>query len=257
MQPIRVLLIDDHRMLTDAVARRLSAESDLWVAGQCTTDDPQLLELVARLRPDVVSVDVETVRTAATELIRRLQSTVPSIRIVVLTASRDPQLAADVAKSGAQAWVFKESSVEVFIDVLRGVSQGRASYPDEVLGAVLRELRASGAAAPAGPIDLLTSRERDVLLAMVRGKSAGQIAEELSLSTNTVRTHTRNILNKLNVHSRLAAIKVALDTGIQPDAATPAGAETTGHLVPFGPPTPGGPAIRRRSMRRVDRPSGC
>lgn len=214
---VRLLMVDDHRMLTEALATRLSATPDLWVVGQCATGDPGLAETVSRLRPDVIVIDVEPIGAATREMLERFAAAWPSANVVVLTGGHNVDRVVDAARAGAAAWVPKEHDIEELTGVLRGVCRGHSWFPPDVLGAVLRELRndVRQARERNGPLDVLSERELDVLLGMTAGKRGGQIAEELLISTQTVRTHTRSILAKLRVHSQLEAVSVACAAGLR------------------------------------------
>jgi DNA-binding NarL/FixJ family response regulator len=216
MSPLRLLLIDDHLMVTEALASRLSSAMDLWVAGRCATTDPNLLDIVRGLRPDIITVEVEPLGSAVGEFLRQLVAARPEARVVVLSADHDVSHAVDAARAGVAAWVAKEQGAAELETVLRGVYEGRSWWPPDMLGRILRELRADGRRArEAGDsLDTLSPRERDVLLGMMEGKRGRQIAEDLMISTDTVRTHTRNIFAKLDVHSRLEAVRVARAAGM-------------------------------------------
>ena len=210
VSPVRVLLVDDHQMLTEALAARLSSTPDIVVVGHCTARDPYPEALVTVARPDVITIEVTLPRDAA-PLLTLLRTAWPPAHFVVLTASRDPEQAVEAARAGAVGWVSKESSIDTLTYTLRCASRGYACFPPEQLGRVLRELRAdvSRAQQHDGPLDALTCRERTVLMCLVKGRRQAQIAEELGLSANTVRTHTNKIFTKLGVHSRLEAVTVA------------------------------------------------
>jgi len=218
MSPLRLLLIDDHLMVTEALASRLSSAVDLWVAGRCATTDPNLLDIVRGLRPDVITVEVEPLGSAVGEFLRQLVAARPEARVVVLSADHDVSHAVDAARAGVAAWVAKEQGAAELETVLRGVYQGHSWWPPEMLGEVVRELRADirRAREVGDSLDMLSPRERDVLLGMMAGKRGRQIAEDLTISTDTVRTHTRNIFAKLDVHSRLEAVRVARAAGLEP-----------------------------------------
>lgn len=220
MDVVRLLMVDDHVMLAEALSARLAEVPDLWVVEHCATSDPRLSDVVGRSRPDVITLDVEPAGTATGRLVSRLQDVRPTARIVVLTGVRDVRRAVDAARAGAVAWVPKESGVAELTEVLRGVCRGASWYPPDLLGAVLRELREDAVRAGQrnGPLDVLSDRERDVLSGMVAGKRGSQIAQELLISTETVRTHTRSILAKLRVHSQLEAVSVACAAGLRADA---------------------------------------
>jgi two-component system, NarL family, response regulator LiaR len=228
VKPVRVLLVDDHQMLTEALAAELSAAPGLWVVGRCTTVDPGLARLVAQLRPDVITIELQPVGSAMHSMLCRLTTAWPAAHIVVLTASSEPARAADAARAGVDAWVPKDCSTRQLVDIVRGVCQGHASYPPECLGVVLRELRADvqRAREGAGELEVLSNRERDVLLGMIEGKRGAQIARELGVSANTVRNHTQRIFSKLKVHSRLEAVRVARSAGMRPGAADPGQCES-------------------------------
>jgi DNA-binding NarL/FixJ family response regulator len=212
-----VLLVDDHEMLTEALTVRLSGAPDLWVVGRCTTADQNSAGLATLLRPDIITIEITTARDA-TALLGRFRSAWPPGRIVVLTESHNPQQAVEAARAGADGWVSKESSVQALVWVLHWAGRGHAWFPPEQLGPVLRELRADVARIQPGqgPLDVLTQRERGVLMGLVRGLSTAQIADELEVTANTVRTHTNKIFDKLHVHSRLEAAHVARLAGMRP-----------------------------------------
>jgi NarL family two-component system response regulator LiaR len=207
---VRVLLVDDQQMLIEALAARLSATPDIVVVGHCTTRDPHPEGLAALLRPDVITVEVAQAGDAAT-LLRLFRTAWPPARFVVLTGSRDPDQAVEAARAGADGWVSKESSIDTLTDALRCASRGHAYFPPEQLGRVLGELRADVGRAQRreGLLEVLTPRERDVLMCLAQGQSPAEIADELRMSAHTVRTHTNKIFPKLGVHSRLEAVAVA------------------------------------------------
>lgn len=208
--PVRVLLVDDQQMLIEALAAKLSTTSDIVVVGHCTIRDPDPGGLAAVLRPDVITIEVAQVGDAAT-LLALFRAAWPPARFVVLTASRDPGQAVEAARAGADGWVSKESSIDVLTHALRCASQGHACFPPEQLGHVLEELRADVGRAQRrdGPLEVLTPRERDVLVCLAQGHGPAEIALELGVSTHTVRTHTNKIFAKLGVHSRLEAVAMA------------------------------------------------
>ncbi len=218
MDQVRVLLVDDHLMVTEVLAASLSGAGDLWVAGRCATSDPNLLSIVRGLRPDVITIEVEPLGESIGPKLRELASAWPRARIVVLSADHDITHAVAAARAGAAAWVAKEQGAGDLETVLRGACQGRSWFPPDMLGEILRELRADieRAREQAGTLSVLSPRERDVLAGIVDGKPGRRIAQDLAISADTVRTHTRNIFAKLDVHSRLEAGRVARTAGLTP-----------------------------------------
>jgi DNA-binding NarL/FixJ family response regulator len=217
MNPVRLLLVDDHLMVTEALASRLSTAMDLWVAGRCTTADPNLLDIVRGLRPDVITIEVEPLGPAVGEVLRSLVAARPEARIVVLSSDHNLGHAVEAARAGVAAWVAKEQGAAELETVLRGVCEGKSWFPPDMLGEIVRELRGDVLRAKEHEdlLDVLSPRERDVLLSMMDGKRGRQIAQDLLISTDTVRTHTRNIFAKLDVHSRLEAVRVARAAGLK------------------------------------------
>ncbi|GLZ42999.1 response regulator transcription factor [Actinokineospora sp. NBRC 105648] len=220
MDPLRLWLVDDHALLTEALAARLAAFADLWVVGHSTSDDPQLPARLARERPDVITVEPESARRSEAELFAALRSAAPDARLVALTGSRDPLRALAAARLGVDAWIPKAAGTTHLVEVLRGVCRGDAWFPPRFLGVILRGLREDvhRSRTGTGPLDSLSGREREVLACMVDGMRGPEIASALGLSANTIRTHTHSVYAKLGVHSRLQAVSAARSAGLMPRA---------------------------------------
>lgn len=204
MPDVRVLLITEQRMLADALSDRLGDERGLVVVAEDGADRQHLEQALHRVRPDVVVTSSLTVARSVAH--RR-----PDVALVVLALVADSAHAVAAGRAGAIAWLPMSSGVEELVGVVRGAAEGRAHYPDVHLSAVLRELRrdVERARAPRGPLHLLSEREREVLQCLSEGRSNKEIARVLTMSGNTVRTHVRNVFRKLEVHSRLEAVRVA------------------------------------------------
>jgi NarL family two-component system response regulator LiaR len=219
MNVTRLLLVDDHLMVTEALAARLSTADDLWIAGRCTTGDPNLFDIVRGVRPDVITIEVAPFGDTVGDVLRKLIAARPQARVMVLSSDHDATHAVEAARAGATAWVAKEQGAAELERVLRGVIRGESWFPAHMLGEILRELRADvmRARQQHDSLSMLSSREREVLLAMMAGKRGSQIAQELTISGDTVRTHIRNLFAKLDVHSRLEAVRVARAAGLTPE----------------------------------------
>ena len=214
----RVVLVDDHRMLTEALAVSLAAEPDLRVVDRCPLGDPDLLGRVAASRPDVVVVDVEPCGAQTAEVVSGLAGSAAGV--VVLTASRDPAQLVDAVRAGAAGWLGKDSTPAQLVAAVRAVGRGEACLSPADLGVVLRALRAE--LDPCGrrrdPLAVLSRQERRVLAELVEGSTGGDIASALRVSEGTVRSHVQNVFGKLGVHSRLEAVSVARAAGMRPRA---------------------------------------
>jgi two-component system nitrate/nitrite response regulator NarL len=191
---------------------------DIWVAGRCATTDPSLLDIVRGVRPDVITIEVEPLGSAVGEVIRLLVAARPEAHVVVLSSDHSVAHAVEAARAGVSAWVAKEQDTAELETVVRGVVEGKSWFPPEMLGEILRHLRDDirHIKEHDDVLNLLSPRERDVLLSMMEGKRGRQIAQDLMISSDTVRAHIRNIFAKLDVHSRLEAVRVANAAGLRP-----------------------------------------
>ena len=215
---LRLLIVNEHLMVAEALAARMSAAPGLWVAGCTTTSDSRLPDKARWLRPDVIIIDVEPLGYAVGEVLQWLAAAWSPAHVVVISSSGNIDHAVAAARFGASAWVSTDQGTDDLETVVRGVCNGQSWFPPAMLGKILRELRQdiSQARDSSGSLDMLTRRERDVLVCMVEGKKGREIAKELTISMDTVRTHTRAIFSKLDVHSRLEAVSRARAAGLRP-----------------------------------------
>lgn len=214
----RVLIVDDHKVFADALSWRLNAEPDLEVVAVANTPNAALRAIDLR-DPDVVVLDVELAENGdGIDLIRSLQETSPGTRVLVVTAHDDPSTAVRAVGAGARAFVPKDTPSDELVVVVRAVMAGETRVPPQLLTEVISSLRRVNAEQNEWQQKLarLTAREREVLELMVAGLDRAAIAKRLYLSINTVRTHNKNILSKLDVHSSLEAVSVALRAGMRP-----------------------------------------
>jgi two-component system nitrate/nitrite response regulator NarL len=261
MEVLRIVLVDDYRMVTEALAARLSAAPDLWVAGVSQTDDPRLPEVIRWLRPDLVLIDVEPLGFAVAEVLGRIKEAWPAAHIIVVSADEDPAHAVAAARAGAAAWVSKNQGADQLETVLRGVVRGHSWFPPQLLGEILRALRddVQNARESSNLLDSLSPRELDVLTSMAKGKRARQIAAELTISADTVRTHTRSIFGKLEVHSRIEAVSVAWAAGLRPGEAAAGPGAVAGPGAPAGAGTsaPDTPRVEAEAEAEAGAGSGA
>jgi len=211
MDPMRVLIVDDHRVFAEAIATRLDAEADITVVGT-VSDGREAVAAAASLRPDLVLMDVELQSEDGIEVAARILQLYPELEIVVVSCLSDPARVRDAVIAGALGWVTKEAPPEELLAAMRGAARGESWIPPAILTGVFKELLAARREASEDEelLSRLTPRERHVLECMADGLDRGAIAERLFLSTNTVRTHVQNILTKLKVHSSLEAVALAL-----------------------------------------------
>ncbi len=215
-EPIAVLIVEDHAVLSEALTARVGREQDINVVGS-TSEASQVLSMVEARRPDVVLVDVELGEDNGLELIEPIRARPLSPRVVVLTCRSDTKTVVTALRQGASAFVPKAAPVDDLLLAIRTVVGGHLWVSPAVLSQVLPEvLLARDRRTPTDDMAVLTDREREVLTLMVEGLPNGAIAERLHLSVHTVRTHAHNLQRKLKVHSKLAAVALADQLGIRP-----------------------------------------
>jgi DNA-binding NarL/FixJ family response regulator len=214
----RVMVVDDHPMWRDAIARDL-AEAGLEVVATANTGE-EALRRAAATRPDVAVVDLCLPTMTGVEVTRELIRADPSVRVLVLSASgeRDDVLAA--MKAGATGYLVKSASREEFLAAVVSVSHGDAVFTPGLAGLVLGEFRRlaqhpDGEGEPDVPH--LTPREYEILRMVAKCRSYRQIAEELTLSRRTVQNHVQNTLRKLQLHNRVELVRYAIERGLDED----------------------------------------
>lgn len=209
---IRVLLVDDHALFRRGVASVLAREPDLTVVGEAS-DAEQALARAKELHPDVVLLDVKMPGRSGLEVCAELVEAVPGVRVVMLTISDAEDDLYAAVRAGASGYLLKEISPEDVVAAVRSVHAGQSLISPTMAGKLLTEfaamvrredeLRDSGA-------PRLTDRELEVLKLVARGLNNRDIAHELFISENTVKNHVRNILEKLQLHSRMEAVVYAV-----------------------------------------------
>ena len=208
-KPTRVLLVDDHQLLTDSLARILAAEPDLDVVGIAGTvaEAKQL----ARERMDVVLMDYRLPDGTGAEATRAIKSRWPTARVVMLTAVQDDETVLESIQAGADGYLTKDRAVEDVVAAVRSARSGETLLPRSVIIGIAQRVASARDRQPERPmLEPLTARELEVLRALADGLPTPEICERLFISRNTLRTHVQNIMMKLHVHSKLEAVTVAL-----------------------------------------------
>jgi DNA-binding NarL/FixJ family response regulator len=208
-RPIRVLLVDDHQLLTDSLARLLAAEPDIEIVGiAATVADAKEL---AHERMDVVLMDYRLPDGTGAEATRAIKARWPSARVVMLTAIQDDETVLESIQAGADGYLTKDRAVDDVVATVRSARAGETLLPRSVIvGIAKRVAGARERQTERAPIETLTARELQVLQALAEGMATPDICERLAISRNTLRTHVQNIMMKLHVHSKLEAVTVGL-----------------------------------------------
>ena len=206
---IRVLLVDDHLLLTDALSGLLSREPDIQVCGVAASVAEA--RVAAREQIDVVLMDYVLPDGTGAEATREIKRHWPSARVVLLTGLSDDETMLDAVDAGVDGYLTKDRAGRDVVDAVRAAHAGEILLPRAVAYELAQRVGASRQKSETH-IDVhnLTPRELEVLRALVEGRSSRAICAELYISPNTLRTHVQNLLNKLRVHSKLEAVAVAL-----------------------------------------------
>jgi len=212
--PIRLLIVDDHRVFGQGLEAVFGAEPGF--EPMSVSQPGQVIGLVAARKPDVVIMDVRLGDVSGIDLTRQLMTLPAPPAVVVLTAYWDDATAIDAVQAGAAGFVTKDASVEQLVSAVQAALLGGSWLPTELLGRLLADYPGPAQAPQVKLIQQLTAREREVLSLMVSGLDRNGIAGRLSQSPNTVRTHIRNVTVKLGCHSALEAVAVALRAGLRP-----------------------------------------
>jgi two-component system, NarL family, response regulator LiaR len=207
-KPIRIILVDDHRIVHQALAEMISFVNDFELVGQ-GSNGQDAINLCKEFWPDIVLMDIVMPGIDGIEATRRILTDNPTIKILGLSSFQDDVSVNSMLKSGAVGYVLKNASVDELENIIRTIYEGNAVIDQNLLRKMMHpEIRSNPAAVN------LTSRELEILKMIAGGMSYNQVADCLTITLSTVKFHIRNILQKLNANSRNEAILIAAKTGI-------------------------------------------
>jgi len=219
--PIRILLADDHRMFRQGLREMLERKTGFQIVGEATTGREALAQ-VARLRPDIVLLDIQMPEMDGVAAARQLAQTHPEVKIVMLTMYRQDQHLLEAIKAGAKGYLLKDADAAELIDVLDRVGRGEAALDPAVTLPVLDAYRRLSAQQDG---ETLTPREREIVQLLAEGHDNRTIAERLFLSEKTVGNRLSEIFQKLGAVNRTQAAILAVQRGLIPPPGTPGGEE--------------------------------
>ncbi len=209
--PLRVMLVDDHALVRSAVRQAISAP-DIEVVGEASTAE-EALELAARLRPDVILLDVDLPGVSGIAVLRDLVPRFPDTKVVMVTVSGEERDVIDAMRNGASGYLTKDLAPEALQRAVRGIRQGDLPMPRRLAAMALRHFSEGGRA----PVTrdggrtaaaAFSTREEEVLRLLAAGMTDRGIGEVLTISTRTVETHVGAILRKLGVRTRAEAARI-------------------------------------------------
>ena len=215
-EQIDVAIVEDHRLFREGLVELLgAADPGLRVVGMCDSAE-EALEVIPRLLPDVVLMDIHLSEMSGITAIRRLAALCPTVRVVVVSGSADDRDVLDVILAGACGYILKDVPVEQIAEGIRLAAHGGATLSPTVAAQVLDHVRHARPAAHIAdePVGQLTPRELEVLRLLAAGMENSEIAAELVISTRTARNHVASILEKLQMQNRIQAAVYAVRHGL-------------------------------------------
>jgi len=214
MAKIRVLVIDDHAIVRDGICALLALTGDIEAVGEAT-NGREGLEMVKKLAPDVVLMDISMPLMDGLEATRRIHKEFPQTKVIVLTQYEDREYVLPVIEAGASGFVSKTAAASELTSAIRSVYRGDSFLSPSIARLLVedyREMARAGKSRDAS--EQLTNREREILKLLAEGHSTHEIAQMLVLSPKTVERHKTNLMAKLDIHNRLDLFKYALRKGM-------------------------------------------
>jgi len=208
-EKIQILLADDHAVVRQGFKMILAAQPDMEIVGEAG-NGREAVELAGTLQPDVIVMDVAMPELNGIEATRRLADAAPRTRVLALSMHKDSVYVREILRAGARGYLLKDSIASDLLAAVRAVARGEGYLSPGVSDAVLDDYRRH----VTDPIDLLTSREREVLQMIAEGKTNKDIANILNLSVYTVDAHRGHIMEKLNLHSGNELVRFAVRYGL-------------------------------------------
>jgi DNA-binding NarL/FixJ family response regulator len=211
-EPVRVMVVDDQELFRRGLAMLLAAVDDIDLVGEAA-DGREATALAAAVAPDVILMDVRMPQQSGIEACIEIKSVVPSAKIVMLTMSDEEADLYDAIRNGASGYLLKDASIDQVAEAVRVVAEGQSLISPSMAVKLLEEFKAisrSGGGKDDALNPRLTPRELEVLNLVAHGLANRDIAKELFISENTVKNHVRNILEKLQLYSRMEAVMYAV-----------------------------------------------
>ena len=208
---IRVLIVDDHRVVAEGLRYVIDAEPDLEVVGSAA-DGREALRQVEEIKPDVVLMDISMPELNGIEATELILKRAPQVKIVILSMYSNHERVWRAFQAGARAYVLKKAAAKEVVDAVRSVREGGRFVSQGIAQVVIEDFLRNQP--PTSTLDLLSSRERQVLQLLVEGKSSAVIAQTLFLSPKTVETYRSRMMQKLNIGNFPELVKFAIQQGL-------------------------------------------
>ena len=211
MEAIKILIVDDHPVVREGIGAMLKREPDFKIVGEAS-NGVEAIEKARELSPDVTLMDLRMPEMDGVEAITRIKEEKPEVKFIILTTYSDDEYIFKGIAAGARAYLLKDAPRDELFKAIRAVYRGESLIQPVVASRVLDKLAELSKKNPSA--ETLSDREVEVLRLMAKGVSNSNIAEELSITQSTVKTHITSIFQKLNVTTRTEAVTTALRRGI-------------------------------------------
>jgi len=210
---IRILLVDDHRMLREGLRSILESEADIEVVGEAE-DGRTAVGMARKLVPDVVIMDIGMSGLNGVDATRQIKAESPRVAVIALSMYSDKRYVLSMLEAGASGYVTKAAAFDEMRRAVRAVCEGNHYLSLAIAGLVIDAHREAASKGHASETTTLGPREREIVQLLAEGHSSREIARRLHLSANTVETHRRNIMGKLDVHSIAELTRYAIREGL-------------------------------------------
>ena len=211
LQPIRVLLVDDHSLFRSGIRSLLQRHTDFVVVGEAA-DGVEGIKRAKQLKPDVVLLDLHMPGMSGVETLQLMQQDCPDMAVIMLTVSEESEDLAQAMRAGAQGYLIKNIETDYLLRAIRRAHAGEIVVAEALTGKLVAHMQSAQAnERPVSDIDKLTPRERDSLACLALGESNKFIARKLDLAESTVKIHVQNVLKKLKLTSRVQAAVFAVE----------------------------------------------
>ncbi len=212
---MRIVLADDHTVLRQALARVLAMRPGIQVVGEAA-NGLEAVRMAQELTPDVVLMDISMPELDGLAATARIHALGLPVKVLILTVHDRDEYLFKALQAGAMGYVLKETDMEELLTAVRTVAKGQTYVQPAMASKLVADYlqRANAKGGTGDSLDTLTPREKEILNLIATGYTSPQIANQLVLSTNTVRTHRDNIMAKLGLHSKAALIRYAVSKGL-------------------------------------------
>ena len=210
---IRVLIVDDHKIMREGLRSLLEKQPDVEVVAEAESAQ-KALKLVEEFMPNIVIIDVVMPSLNGIEATRRILAKVPSIKVIALSMYSDKRFVMEMLRAGASGYLLKDCAFEELDEAIRAVVQDHTYITPRIVDIIVKDYFSQVEKPSSSALSALTSRQYEVLQLLAEGKTTREIASQMSLSVKTIESHRQQVINKLNIRSIAGLTKYAIREGL-------------------------------------------